>query len=139
MSDSNTFNKCDSILITTKKMLGMGSDYNAFDFDIIANINSVFLILNQLGVGPKLPFTITGESETWSDFWGDLHRIELVRTYMYLKIKILFDPPATGVLNEALERQIKEVEWRLLVEAEVIKGGVDPYGEDDMLDGLYYD
>lgn len=108
----------ESILLSIKKMLGMDADYNAFDADIIININSVLMILAQLGVGPSVPFYISGEGETWSDFLGDDKRIELVKSYMYLKVRLIFDPPTTGVLHEAMERQIQEFEWRLLVQAD---------------------
>lgn len=121
----------DSILIGTKKLLGLDKDYHAFDTDVIVHINSVFLILCQLGVGPKHPYSIVGEEETWSDFWGDYPPINLAKTYMYQKVRILFDPPATGVLNEALERQIKETEWRMMIEAESIEKGVGGYGTVD--------
>lgn len=117
------YNPCDSILTSTKKMLGMEADYTAFDTDVVIHINSVLSILCQLGVGPDKPFEISGEEETWADFWENATTspIDLVRTYMYLKVRIFFDPPATGVLNEALERQIKETEWRVLVEAECLR------------------
>lgn len=126
----------DSILLSTKKMLGLDKDYHAFDLDVITHINSVFLILCQLGVGPKLPYSIVGEEETWNDFWGEQPPINLAKTYMYQKVRILFDPPSTGVLNEALERQIKETEWRMLVEAETIEKGVAGYGPVDDGSGL---
>ena len=111
----------DSILTSVKKMLGIGEEYSPFDPDIIMHINSALLILNQLGVGPETPYLITGEDETWKDFFGDATPIELVKSYIYLKVRLIFDPPTTGVLHEAMERQIKEFEWRLNVQAE---GGV---------------
>lgn len=109
-----------SILLSVKKMIGMDADYNAFDIDLIIHINSVFTVLNQLGVGPKEEYSINGPEETWNDFWKgtDDPPINLVKTYMYLKTKIIFDPPDSGVLNEALERRIAECEWRLNVQAE---------------------
>lgn len=108
----------DSILLSIKKMLGLDYAYNAFDVDIIININSVFMILFQLGVGPGKPFSISGETETWEEFFKDDQVINLVKSYMYLKVRLLFDPPSTGVLHEAMERQIKEFEWRLNVQSE---------------------
>lgn len=109
----------DSILLSIKKMLGICDDYNAFDQDIIIHINSVFMILNQLGVGPVGQcFMITGESESWEDFLKDNQKIELVKSYMYLKVRLIFDPPSTGVLHEAMERQISEFEWRLSVQVD---------------------
>lgn len=112
----------DSILQSIKKMLGPTEDYTYFDSDIVIHINSVLMILNQLGVGPKQGFFITGESETWSDYLGDnAGKIELVKSYIYLKVKLIFDPPTTGVLHEAMERQIQEFEWRLNVQAEGVE------------------
>lgn len=108
----------DSILTSIKKMLGIREDYEHFDQDIIIHINSVFLVLNQLGVGPKEPYSITGPDETWADFFLDGSTINLVKSYVYLKVRLIFDPPTTGVLHEAMERQIQEFEWRLNVQAE---------------------
>lgn len=111
----------DSILTSVKKMLGIPSQIDHFDADIVMHINSVFLILNQLGVGPKTPYSITGIDETWNDFFIDTEPIDLVKSYMYLKVRLIFDPPTTGVLHEAMERQITEFEWRLNIQVE---GGV---------------
>lgn len=111
----------DSILESVKKMLGIESDYEHFDPDIVMHINSVFLILNQLGVGPEKPYAITSADETWNDFFLESDVINLVKSYMYLKVRLIFDPPTTGVLHEAMERQVQEFEWRLNVQAE---GGV---------------
>lgn len=114
----------ESILGSIRKMIGgVEGDDSPFDQDLIININSVFTIVNQLGVGPKDAFSISSEDETWSDFFGEEKVINLVKTYVYLKTKLIFDPPTTGVLHEAMERQIKEFEWRLMVEAESSKGG----------------
>lgn len=108
----------DSILTSVKKMLGIEAEYKHFDNDLIMHINSVLLILNQIGVGPKTPFVITGEDETWVDFFADNTPIELVKSYVYLKTRLLFDPPTTGVLHEAMERQVTEFEWRLNIQVE---------------------
>lgn len=110
----------ESILLTVKKLLGLDGDYNAFDMDVIVAINGAFMILNQLGVGPSEPFLITGVDEVWDDFDSNISRIELVKNYIYLRAKLLFDPPSTGVLHEAIERQIKEFEFRLMIQ---VKGG----------------
>lgn len=86
----------DSILLTVKKMLGIAEEYHAFDIDLIVNINSVFLTLNQLGVGPKFPYQIEGSEETWGDFLKDQRKkLAGVETYVYLKTRLLFDPPST--------------------------------------------
>lgn len=111
----------ESILDSIKKLLGIESEYDAFDTDVIIHINSVFMVLNQLGVGPKDPFVIRGRDEQWSDFDPNIGLVEAVKSYMYLKIRLLFDPPNSGVLHEAMERQISEFEWRLNIQAE---GGV---------------
>lgn len=108
----------ESILDSIKKMIGVDKDYGAFDVDLIIAINGVFTILNQLGVGPEKEFSITGPDETWLDFFGVTDAINLVKPYMYLKVKLIFDPPSTGVLHEAMERQISEFEWRLAIQAD---------------------
>lgn len=115
----------DSILLTIKKLIGMDADYNAFDVDIIVAINGSFMILNQLGVGPDTPFMITGADESWEDFSDGMNQIELVKNYIYLRTKLLFDPPSTGVLHEAIERQISEFEFRLMVQPKDKGGGDD--------------
>lgn len=108
----------DSILLTIKKLLGIGDDYEYFDEDIIIHINSVLMILNQLGIGPVTGFSISDESATWSDFVGNLSMLEAVRSYVYIKVRLLFDPPTSSFAITALENQIKELEWRLNVMAE---------------------
>lgn len=108
----------DSILISIKKLLGIDSEYRAFDQDVLFAINSSFTILNQLGVGPDRSYRITGDGETWSDFFADKEFIDLAKDYIYLRVRLLFDPPSTGVLHEAIERQISEFEWRLMVQAD---------------------
>lgn len=123
----------DSILLSVKKMLGIEPDYKVFDQEIIMHINSVLMILEQLGVGQNAPFYISGEDETWGAFLSDdIHFLELVKSYIYLKVRLIFDPPTTGVLHEAMERQVKEFEWRLLVQADELKRkpseGVDEDG-----------
>lgn len=108
----------DSILLTIKKLLGIGDDYKYFDEDIIIHINSVLMILNQLGIGPVTGFSISDESATWSDFVDNLSMLEAVRSYVYIKVRLLFDPPTSSFTITALENQIKELEWRLNVMAE---------------------
>ncbi len=99
-------------------MLGFEEEYEAFDLDIMININMVFNILNQLGVGPVDGFMITGKDETWSDYLGDARKLEMVKTYIYLKVKQIFDPGTSSALNTAIEAQIKELEWRLNVQVD---------------------
>lgn len=104
----------ESILTSVKRTLGLTSDYTQFDDEIILHINSVFLILNQLGVGPESPFSISSEEALWTDFL-DGTSLELVKSYMYLKVKLLFDPPLSSSVIEASNRMISEFEWRLNV------------------------
>lgn len=107
----------DSILISVKKMLGITEDYTHFDNDLIMHINSVFLVLFQLGVGPQdHAFQIEDDSETWTDFTGGDTNLNLIRSYIYLKVRMLFDPPTSGGAIEAVNNQIKEFEWRLCAE-----------------------
>lgn len=107
----------ESILLTVKKMLGIAEEYHAFDLDLIININSVFLTLNQLGVGPESPFQITGDSEVWSGF-ANPKEVPGIQTYVYLKTRLLFDPPTNSFLVTAIEKQIAEFEWRLNVQVD---------------------
>ncbi|ALY08693.1 hypothetical protein SEA_GOCRAZY_5 [Arthrobacter phage GoCrazy] len=114
----------DSILKTTKKALNLPADYTAFDQDIIMHINSVFFTLEQLGLGPVGGgFTITGDEETWADYMG-IDKYNAVRSYMYLQVRILFDPPTSSFALEALKQQAKEWEWRLNVYIESKPKGV---------------
>lgn len=108
----------NSILNTIKKMLGFEEDYDAFDMDIVININMVFNILNQLGVGPSESFSITGATETWDDYLTDMRKLEMIKTYIYLKVKQIFDPGTSSALNNAIDNQIKELEWRLNVQVD---------------------
>lgn len=101
-----------SILNTVKTMIGVNADYKQFDSVLIAHINSVLMILNQLGVGPETPVSITNELDTWEKLFGDIINIEAIKTYVALKVQMYFDPP-TGSVLEAKNRQIAELEWRL--------------------------
>ncbi|MET0786331.1 MAG: hypothetical protein ABWY25_06455 [Paenisporosarcina sp.] len=103
----------ESILNSTKKILGLADDYTAFDLDVITHINAAFSILDQLGVGPVDGFFIEDETAVWGDYGLPPNQLHLVKTYVYLKVRILFDPPATSYLLEAATNQIKEYEWRL--------------------------
>lgn len=111
----------DSILTSIKKLLGIDSAYTHFDTDIIIHINSVFTILNQLGVGPTDGFSITGDSEVWSEFLTNPQKIEFVRTYVYLKVRLIFDPPTSSAVIEAINRTINELEWRIMVAVDPVE------------------
>ena len=109
----------DSILTSIKKLLGIAEEYTQFDSDIIIHINSVFTTLRQLGVGPSKGFYIEDETAEWTDFVSDLSDIQAVKTYVYLKVRLLFDPASIGSATlAAYERQIQELEWRLNIVAE---------------------
>lgn len=108
-----------SILESTKKALGLDKDYTAFDVDIIMHINTVLSTLNQLGVGPDVGFAIEDATSTWSQFLGDDLRLNSVKTYIYLRVRILFDPPTGSYhLINSMNDQIRELEWRINVKRE---------------------
>lgn len=108
----------ESILTSIKLLLGITEDYEAFDQQIIAHINSVFMILTQLGVGPPDGFMITSKVDTWNEFINDEKKMQLVKSYMYLKVKMLFDPPSSSAVIDSSNRMINEFEWRLNSQAE---------------------
>ena len=108
----------ESILTSIKKLLGITEEYDQFDPDIIMHINSVFMILTQLGVGPAEGFSIEDDTAVWTDFIQDVKKLEAVKTYIYLKVKLLFDPPLSSAVIESMNRLINELEWRLNVAAE---------------------
>lgn len=105
----------DSILTSIKKLLGPEEVYEHFDADIIMHINSAFSTLTQLGVGPEEGFVIKDKTAIWTDFIQDDKRLEFVKTYIYLKVKLVFDPPLSSSVLDAMNRQINELEWRLNV------------------------
>lgn len=104
-----------SILTSIKKLLGVAEDYIEFDEDIITHINSVFLNLTQLGVGPEEGFMIEDDTACWEDFIDDATQLQAVKSYIYLKVKLLFDPPLSSSVTESYNRMIAELEWRLNV------------------------
>lgn len=105
----------DSILTSIKKLLGITADYEHFDPDIIMHINSVFMTLQQLGVGPATGYSIIDEDATWDEFLPTGMQLEAVKTYMYTKVRLAFDPPTSSAVLQAMERQASELEWRLNV------------------------
>ena len=108
----------DSILTSIKKLLGIAEDYEHFDQDLIIHINSVLSVLTQLGVGPSEGFSIEDENATWNDFIPEDKRLSSIRSYVYMKVKLLFDPPLSSSVMESMNRMISEFEWRLNVAAE---------------------
>ena len=102
----------DSILNTIKQMLGVTQEQTDFDQDILVHINSVINILHQLGA-VKEWITIEGPTTTWSDLLSDINEYNMIRSYMYLKVRLLFDPPMNGTVISSMEKMINELEWRL--------------------------
>lgn len=107
-----------SILTSTKKVLGVGQDYTAFDLDILTHINSAFSTLNQLGLGPE-GFTVEDSAKNWNELGLPPEQLNMVRSYIFLKVRIAFDPPGTSYLIEAVNKQIQEQEHRLSAYREV--------------------
>ena len=108
----------DSILTSVKKALGIPSYYDHFDRDILLHLNTVMSILNQLGVGPEEGFIVEDDSTTWSDlFDGDIdtNKMMYVKSYVCLRVRLLFDPPTSSGAIDAMERQMRELEWRITV------------------------
>lgn len=107
----------ESILTSIKKLLGITEEYEHFDADLIMHINSVFMILRQLGVGPAEGFSIKDKTATWDQFIP-ANQLESVKSYVHMKVKLLFDPPLSSAVMECMNRMISEFEWRLNIEAE---------------------
>lgn len=108
----------ESILVSIKKLLGIAEEYDAFDADIIMHINSVFTILRQIGVGPS--FTVEDDTTTWEEYLSESSAMEQfasIKSFIYLKVRMLFDPPTNGTLVGAINEQLKELEYRLYAEA----------------------
>lgn len=114
-----------SILRSTKKILGVGEADTSFDVDIMIHINSVLAVLTQVGIGPNNGYMIEDDTATWDAFIGTDPRLNLVKTYLYLKVRLLFDPPGTSYAIDAMEKQIAEFEWRLNVMREE-ESWIDP-------------
>lgn len=123
----------DSILTSVKKLLGIAEEYEHFDPDLIMHINTVLMGLTQIGLGPANGFVIYDKSATWSDLIpkSDAIRVEAVKTYVYLKVKMVFDPPLSSSVAEAINNNIREQEWRisLAVDPHEVKEEVNNDGE----------
>lgn len=120
----------ESILTSIKKLLGIGEEYEHFDADIIMHINSVFMDLTQMGVGPSYGFAIEDDISEWTDFIPDTRKLQAVKSYIYLRVKLLFDPPTSSSVMEAMNRDIQRYEWRLNVAAETSVSTDDDYYDD---------
>lgn len=111
----------ESILATIKKLLGLEADYTPFDQDIIVLINGSFMTLHQLGIGPSDGFSIRDYSSKWSDFVTNQVNLHGVQEYVYMKVRMVFDPPGNSFVMEALKQQCQELEWRMNVQAESVE------------------
>lgn len=111
----------ESILETIAKAIGIGENYDYFNQELIMHINTVLMGLRQIGIGPTTPYVVTDSTATWSDFLGEDKNFEAVKTYMCLRVKMLFDPPTSSSLMDAMNNQISEWEWRLSIEYETSK------------------
>ena len=105
----------ESILKTIKQLVGCPDDFEQFDLDLTIHINSAFATLTHLGVGPKEGYRITGADNVWSEFEDDPQKLSLIKDYVYIKTRLLFDPPTNGSLMDSLTEQFKETEWRLYI------------------------
>lgn len=112
----------NSILTTIKKLLGLPEEVEHYDMDIIVHINSTLFTLSQIGVGPTNGFSISDKDAVWSDFVSSEQNLEAIKSYIFIKVRILFDPPASSAALNALTEAAKEYEWRLQV-------ATDPVGE----------
>lgn len=105
----------DSILTSIKKNLGLEESYTAYDFEVITGINTAFATLNQLGVGPEQGFQIEDAVPTWNDFLGSNSKYNMVKSYVQLRVRLLFDPPQTSYLIKAFQEEVEQFEWRISV------------------------
>lgn len=111
----------DSILVTIRKLV-CGDPYaNHFDTDLLVHINACFSVLNQLGVGPEKGFVVTDETQNWGDYTADSAVLNLVKTYIALKVRLIFDPPLTSSVLDAMNKEINQLEWRLNVAVDPVK------------------
>ena len=107
----------ETILNTIKKLLGIQQEYEYFDEDIMIHINTAFATLNQLGVGPAEGFYMDDKTALWDDYITSIN-MQMIKSYIYLKVRILFDPPTSSVLMDSMNRSIAELEWRLYLEGD---------------------
>lgn len=104
----------ESILTSVKKICGMSESFEAYDDDVILHINTIFMTLRQMGIGPTTGFSISDDSAEWRDFIENIETLEAVKTYVSLKVKLIFDPPQSSTVMQAYKDTIAECEWRLL-------------------------
>lgn len=108
----------DSILMSVKRMLNVDPEEQAFDMEIGTHINGVFMTLWQLGIGPDDGFSVRDADTQWTDFSNDKTLVETLKEYVYLKVRMIFDPPASSIVADAYNSRISELEWRLNIQAE---------------------
>ena len=108
----------ERILTSIKKLLGITEDYDYFDQDIVMHINAAFMVLTQLGIGPSEGFLITDDTDTWSDFIDDSTNLGSIQSYVYMKVKLMFDPPQNSFTVDSMTKLVNELEWRLNVAAD---------------------
>lgn len=125
----------ESILGSIKQMLGISQDETNFDSELMLHINGALMIINQLGVGPSTGFIVLGKTQTWSEFLADRKDLELVKTAVYLRVRLMFDPPQNSFLVSSIQKQIEEFDWRITATAapvvEVVTVDYDDYDEYD--------
>ena len=121
--------KMDSILNSIKKSLGIPSDYSEFDEDVMMHINTSFLTLNQIGAGPKDPFSISDEKATWEDFYEGAIDLEAVKTFIYLNVRLIFDPPANSFVVDSMRKTMDELQWRICSQTDTARN-LDPENPD---------
>jgi hypothetical protein len=121
----------DSILTSIKKLLGIEEEYTHFDADIIIYINSILSVLTQLGIGPTTGYAITDKTAKWEDFLGEGAAVGTVQAYVYLRVRLLFDPPTAAAAIESMNRIVSEFEWRLHVSADPVLVIEEPVSEED--------
>lgn len=108
----------ENILASIKKLLGLEEAYTPFDTDIMMHVNTAFMSLQQLGVGPVTGYYLSTGLETWPEFFGTYTDLQGVKTYIYLKVRLVFDPPSTSFVIDAIQKQIAELEWRLNIQVD---------------------
>ena len=116
----------DSILSSIKEAASVSSEEDTFDQELILHINSTFMALRQMGIGPSVPFFITDATSNWSDFTTDMSILPTIKSYVALKVRMLFDPPTSSSLSDAIKSQLSEYEWRLGIECDTYKVEEDP-------------
>jgi hypothetical protein len=121
----------DSILTSIKKLLGIEEEYTHFDGDIIICINSILAVLTQVGIGPSSGYSIADSTDTWADFLGGTYNFEAVKSYVHLRVRLLFDPPTSSALLESMNKMVAEFEWRLHVNSDPVLVITEEVTEED--------